>query len=108
MSHSLEVANTIISQIKAMDFWALGYIGTKQHLAIEENGKPGLRLICTKGVMVDILLDECEDLYEVTSWKAGRGANRHERKIKFEAIEVFVDSMPQTMCDAYDNAIGAQ
>lgn len=107
MSHTLDVANEISRQIKALDFWAFAYIGTKSKIAIEVDGKPGLRLVCTKGVYVDILLNEGQDLYEVMSWKAGRGANRGEKKVKFEAIEVFVDVMPKTVCDAYDNAIGA-
>ena len=108
MSNSLNVANEILRQMKALDFWAMAYIGTKSKVAIEVAGKPGLRLICTKGVYVDVLLNEGEDLYEVTSWKAGRGANRGSVNTKSTALGVFVDFMPKAVCDAYDAAIGGK
>ena len=76
MSRTLEIANEINRQIKALDPLSFCYIGTRDKGSVEIEGKPGLRLICTKGIHVDILLNEGEDLYEVYAWKWGRGVNR--------------------------------
>ena len=105
MTRSLNIDNEIVRQVKALDPLAFFYIGTKSKMAVEVNGMIGLRLVCTKGIYVDVLLNEGEDLYEVYSWKAGRGKNLGNRNIKSTATGVFVDSMPKAVCDAYDTAL---
>lgn len=102
---NMNVANEINRQIKAMDFWCHAYIGVKQAIAMERDGKPGLTYICTRGVRVEILLNEGQDLYEVYSYKMGRGANRYTPSYKYQSLEVFIDELSSVVCKAYDTAI---
>jgi hypothetical protein len=103
MSNTLEVATEINRQINALDYWCRAYIGAKKSIAMTHKGMDGLTYVCTKGIYVEILLDAGKDIYEVNSYKMGRGKNASVRNYKYEAVEVYVDVLADTVRKAYDN-----
>ena len=103
MSNTLEVANEINRQVNALDYWCRAYIGVKSSVAVTRNGMDGLTYVCNKGIYVEVLLDAGKDLYEVRSYKLGRGKNSLRCNFKYEAIEVYADVLADTVREAYDN-----
>lgn len=90
---NMEIATTIRSQIKAMDFWAFGAWGAKEFVAIEN----GLRfkVKCPKhSGFVEIKLNGL-DLYDVRGYTVRKVRNEIEWKTveKFSVDNVYVDQL---------------
>jgi hypothetical protein len=96
----MSVAKTILAQIKAQDFWALGAWAAKQYVALADNAGVQFKVNCPKlkhGI-VKIVLDEGADLYNVHFMKVWGG-----KLTVNEVIEgVYCDQLVQVI----DNRLG--
>ncbi len=97
-SKSKKIAETILSQLRALDKWALGSWASREFVAIENGLQFRVRGTKIKvGGMVQITLNS-RDLYDIKLLMV-RGVTV---KTKAEVTDVFVD----TLVDALDSIIG--
>ena len=93
----MNVAKTILSQIKALDAWSLGAWGAKDLVALEN----GLQfkssgMVKNKGI-VQIKLN-CSDLYDVSFGKV--------RKFEYKEIKKINDLFVGDLVDIIDEMVG--
>ena len=98
MTNRQEVAKTIMSQIKATDYWALGAWGANNYIATEYKGMNCLKFKVSgtkakRGSWVIVSLNEGTDTYEVTIYRLLKG----NFKIDNEAEGVYCDSLVQVI-----------
>jgi hypothetical protein len=94
----MNVAKTILSQIKALDAWSLGAWGAKDLVALED----GLQfkssgMVKNKGI-VQIKLNYGKDLYDVSFGKI--------RKYEYKEIEKVTDVFVEDLVNVIDEMVG--
>ena len=94
----MNVAKTILSQIKALDAWSLGAWGAKDLVALEN----GLQfkssgMVKNKGI-VQIKLNYGKDLYDVSFGKV--------RKFEYKEIKKINDVFVGDLVDIIDEMVG--
>jgi len=98
------VAKTILSQIKAVDGWALASWGAREYVGGKVyNNQEGIKFKVNgtktkRGSFAIITLDEGQDLYNIYTMRLYKG----ELKIDNTLEGVFVDQLVETL----DNFIG--
>jgi len=113
-----EIANTIIAQINAGDFWARARWGVRVMIATERaygeglgrDGasvvvRPGLMLCCNRGIKIIVTLDP-SDTYSIELGRMGRGAKRFDFRVEGEATEVYADDLARVIDREFSNAYG--
>jgi hypothetical protein len=97
---NLAVANEILRQIKAQDFWALGAWGYQKPLAIKENGCYGVNFKVNgtktkRGSSITITLNAM-DLYDVKLSRFYNGTLKVDGEVKdvyFDQLIEVIDSL---------------
>jgi hypothetical protein len=94
----MTIAKTVLSQIKAIDFWALGAWGAKDFLALSD----GLSFKTSGSVkwkgIVSVTLDEGKDLYIVKFSRL--------RKLQIIVDEVVEDVFVEDLVRVIDSQVG--
>ena len=103
---SQQVAETILQQINAGDFWARARWGVKTALSTERHGAPALMLNCTKGIKIIVRLN-ANDTYDVEVGRMGRGVERFDYKVAAEASEVYAEDLARVIDLTFSEAFGS-
>ena len=98
-TETLNIAQTILDQINASDFWARARWGVKQSLATET----GLQMNCTKGIKIIVTLDP-SDTYSI---QVGRLVRKFDWSVKGEAEGIDADNLTRMIDGLFSKAFGA-
>jgi hypothetical protein len=91
------VANIILGQINALDFWARARWGVKQLLGTEN----GLMMNCNRGIKIIVTLDP-SDTYTV---QVGR-LRKFDFTVKGEASDVYAEDLVRITDGLFSDAFG--
>ena len=86
MSRNLEIANTIKTQLYALDKMQMWGMGAKKFIAIENGLRFSVNGAQHKG-LVEITLDEAKDLYKVEFVKMGRKINQEMKALGIKSYD---------------------
>ena len=97
----LEIANSIIRQISALDFWARARWGAKESLALGPE-TVGVQFNCTKRIKIIITLDP-SDTYSI---KIGRMKGRFDFATAAELSDIYAEDLVRIIDAEFSRAYG--
>lgn len=97
-----EIAQTIISQINALDFWARARWGWKQSLALGPD-RAGVQFNCTRGIKIIVVLDP-SDTYSI---EIGRLKGRFDYNKKAELSDIYAEDLVRIIDAEFTRAFGS-
>lgn len=97
-----EIAQTIINQINALDFWARARWGWKESLALGPD-TVGVQFNCTKRIKIRIVLDS-SDTYSI---EIGRLKGRFDYVKHAELSDIYAEDLVRIIDGEFSRAFGS-